>query len=349
MPPGSIIFEDPPPHDRHRGILSRVFTPQEDGGDRTEGARVLRAHASIRSSASGGFDFIADLGAQMPMRTIGMLLGIPEEDQEAIRDTIDEGLQIDGRSGDARPDGRRPDVRPAVFEDYIDWRADHPSDDLMTELLEAEFEDETGTVRRLRRNEILNFVNLVAGRRQRDHDPADRLDGQGARRAPRPTTRGRRGPRARPRRPSRRSCASKHRHRCRRATSPRTSSTTARLSRPAARSCSSTARPTATTGSSPTATRFDIHRDLDHHLSFGYGLHFCLGANARPTRGARRARRGAATLPRVGGRLGQRRTSPHVHGARLEAPPRPHQLTIGTDNSLVPCRQQQRRSRRPCT
>ncbi len=29
IPPGSIIFEDPPGHDRHRGILSRVFTPKK--------------------------------------------------------------------------------------------------------------------------------------------------------------------------------------------------------------------------------------------------------------------------------------------------------------------------------
>ena len=30
----------------------------------------------------------------MPMRTIGMLLGIPEQDQEAIRDRLDAGLAL---------------------------------------------------------------------------------------------------------------------------------------------------------------------------------------------------------------------------------------------------------------
>ena len=49
------------------------------------------------------------------------------------------------------------------FEEYIDWRAKHPSDDLMTELLQAEFLDETGTKRKLTREEILIFVNVLAG------------------------------------------------------------------------------------------------------------------------------------------------------------------------------------------
>ncbi len=92
-----------------------------------------------------------------------MLLGIPEEDQAAIRDR-------DRRRAALSDEGRCRRVRlPAVaqagaqmFEEYIDWRAGNPSDDLMTELLQAEFEDETGTVRTLARDELLNFVNLLA-------------------------------------------------------------------------------------------------------------------------------------------------------------------------------------------
>src|SRR5262249_19179782 len=51
------------------------------------------------------------------------------------------------------------------FEDYIEWRARHPSDDLMTELLNAEFVDETGTTRRLSRHEVLIFVNILSSAR----------------------------------------------------------------------------------------------------------------------------------------------------------------------------------------
>jgi cytochrome P450 len=109
---------------------------------------------------TGGFDFVRDLGAQMPMRVIGMLVGIPENDQELIRDYVDAGLRTEpGKPMDttgATMDGE-------VFAGYIEWRAAHPSDDLMTDLLTVEFEDETGTTRRLTREEILTFVNIIAG------------------------------------------------------------------------------------------------------------------------------------------------------------------------------------------
>ena len=49
-----------------------------------------------------------------------------------------------------------------LFAEYIDWRADHPSDDLMTQLLNAEIE-ENGVSRPLTRTEVLIYTSMVAG------------------------------------------------------------------------------------------------------------------------------------------------------------------------------------------
>ena len=159
LPSGMFIFEDPPLHDAHRALLSRVFTPRRVK-DLEPKIREFCARTLDPKVGTGGFDFIADLGTQMPMRTIGLLLGIPEEDQEALRDSTDEGLRLD--DGEMPP----PSVDRGtgdVYGEYIDWRAKHPSDDLMTELLNAEFEDETGTRRTLRRDEILLYIALLNG------------------------------------------------------------------------------------------------------------------------------------------------------------------------------------------
>ena len=162
IPPGSIIFEDPPAHHLHRRLLARVFTPRNINALEPK-VREFCARSLDPLVGAGRFDFIEDLGAQMPMRTIGMLLGIPEQDQEAIRDRIDDGLRLTESSMpdfEARYD--ESISQGSVFEEYIEWRASHPSDDLMTELLQAEYEDETGTTRRLSRPEVLGYVNLLA-------------------------------------------------------------------------------------------------------------------------------------------------------------------------------------------
>src|SRR3546814_7633144 len=49
------------------------------------------------------------------------------------------------------------------FEEYIKWREKNPSDDRMTELLNADFKDPSGTTRKLTRDEISAIVNVVAG------------------------------------------------------------------------------------------------------------------------------------------------------------------------------------------
>jgi cytochrome P450 len=159
MPPGVIIFEDPPTHTIHRRLLSRAFTPR----------RVAELEPKIREFCATSldplmgedrFDFIADLGARMPMQVISMLLGIPESDQEAVRDHVDANLRTE--AGEPMQVSENF-VTGAMFADYVEWRAEHPSDDIMTELLHVEFTDETDTVRKLTRNELLTYLEVLAG------------------------------------------------------------------------------------------------------------------------------------------------------------------------------------------
>jgi cytochrome P450 len=160
IPKGVVIFEDPPIHDIHRKLLSRMFTPRKIN-ELEPKIREFCAQSLDPLTGSGRFDFVADLGAQMPMKVISMLLGIPEDDQETIRDRANDQLRTEaGKPMKAAEHGM---VTGEHFAAYIDWRVEHPSDDIMTELLKVEFEDETGTVRRLTREELLVYLNVVAG------------------------------------------------------------------------------------------------------------------------------------------------------------------------------------------
>ena len=158
--PGTVIFEDPPIHDVHRKLLARMFTPRKINALEPK-IREFCTQSLDPLVGTERFDFITDFGAQMPMKVISSLLGIPEDDHKMIRDYGNSQLRTEaGKPMSAAEHGM---VTGEVFEAYIDWRAHHPSDDIMTELLNVEFTDETGTVRRLRREELLVYLNVVAG------------------------------------------------------------------------------------------------------------------------------------------------------------------------------------------
>jgi cytochrome P450 len=157
FPPGVLIFEDPPTHTTHRKLLSGVFTPRKVTTLEPK-IREFCARCLDPLVGAGRFDFVADIGALVPMWTIGMLFGIPEQDQVFIRDRGNDNLRTEaGQPMETRVDSGE------VFAAYLDWRAEHPSDDIMTDLLQAEFDDETGTRRRLTREEILTYMAVVVG------------------------------------------------------------------------------------------------------------------------------------------------------------------------------------------
>jgi cytochrome P450 len=160
IPSGALIFEDPPIHDIHRKLLARMFTPRKINALEPK-IRQYCAEALDPLVGTGRFDFVTDLGAIMPMKVISALLGIPEGDQEKIRDHANAQMRTEaGQPMTAAQDGL---VTGEIFEAYIDWRKDNPSDDIMTELLNVEFEDEHGATRHLTREELLIYINVVAG------------------------------------------------------------------------------------------------------------------------------------------------------------------------------------------
>lgn len=273
-PPGVYITEDPPVHTAHRGLESRVFTPKKVAALEPQ-VRALCAELLEPFVGQDGFDFVHDLAAPLPMRVIGMLLGIPEEDQDEVRERAFEHIR--------RQPGQ-PLERQDIFSDarffaaYIDWRVDHPSDDLMTELLQAEFEDETGTVRRLTREEIQNHVSVLASA---GNETTNRLIGwTGKILAGEPE--------------ARRELAAD------RSLIPKAIEEILRYEPPPHQICRYVTRDVEYYGETlpegsimmflpaaanrddrmfpPDGDRFDIHRKMGTHLTFGYGIHLCLGA-----------------------------------------------------------------------
>ncbi len=209
------------------------------------------------------------------MRLISELLGIPEEDQVAVRDFIDEGMRIE--EGEI-PEGEDSIINDTShFAEYVTFRREHPSDDLMTDLIEVTFVDEHGVDRHLDEDEILNYAGLLAAA---GNETTTRLIGwTGYLLA---------------KHPEQRQLLMDDR-----SLVPGAIEEILRYEAPSPVQARYVTRDVELHGTTVpegsvlvllTAAgnrderkfddpdRFDVRRTIDHHLSFGYGIHFCLGA-----------------------------------------------------------------------
>ena len=154
IPPGTVLFEDEPFHGIHRSLLSRAFfTPKNvaalDGQIRQFCIEVLD------QLPPEGFDFAKDIGEIVPMRVIGMLLGLTNTQQDELREAMDNYAENEERNP-----GRLFDT--SLLIDYVTWRRDNPSNDVVTKLLTTEYEDAHGEMRTMTLDELLMFVNVLA-------------------------------------------------------------------------------------------------------------------------------------------------------------------------------------------
>jgi len=158
---GMLIFMDPPEHTRMRSLVSRAFTPR----------RVTRLEDRIRELCNRfldaaleqpSFDFVQDFAARLPAMVIASLFGVPEPDQEGLRKLIDTVFHIEEGVGMVNDTSLTAGIEiHGYISELLRERKRNPRDDMLTDLTEAEITEPDGTVRRLTTAEAADFAFLL--------------------------------------------------------------------------------------------------------------------------------------------------------------------------------------------
>ena len=141
----SMLVRDPPDHTRLRGLVARAFTARrvEEMRPRIE-ALVTQLIDAVADR--GSMDIIADLSHPLPVIVICDMLGIPEDDRAQFL----HGFRISGRSLEPVPMSRAELDEAnegvlrnrAYFESLFERRATSPGDDLISALMAVRDEED---------------------------------------------------------------------------------------------------------------------------------------------------------------------------------------------------------------
>ena len=159
---GSMIMMDPPMHDRMRKLVNRAFTPRRIAEWQPVVQQVIGGLLDGLDGA-GAFDAVADFSGPFPVEVICTIVGVPAGDRQQIRHWTDSMLELE--VGNPFPTAAGISASIALSEYMLALVADkrrNPSDDMIGHLIEAEVEREDGTVERLDDTEVGQFISLLA-------------------------------------------------------------------------------------------------------------------------------------------------------------------------------------------
>jgi cytochrome P450 len=267
IPTGMMIFRDPPEHTRLRSLASRAFTPRRVAA-LEDHIRELCAQLLEPWVEGADFDFVVDFGATLPSMVICELLGVPSQDREWVKQRIDTTFHIE-------PDvGMINDVSVAAMIEIdgyltqlLEARRAQPDDDLLSGLAQTEL-----TIR-----ECADFANLLVSAGTETvarllgwasvvlDEHADQRAELAADRTLIPNA-----------------VEELLRYEAPSPVQGRWTSQPVMLHDTEVPAGSKVLLLTGSAGRDerkyPDAEQFDIHRVFDTHVSFGFGIHFCLGA-----------------------------------------------------------------------
>jgi cytochrome P450 len=185
-----MLNQDPPAHNRLRGLLTKAFVPRAIAA--LEAEITAKASALVAAVADrGSCDLVTDVVGDLPVAVLAEILGVPEEDQGLLYDWSNRviGYQdadysisdaFDPSTGTpmaqaARavrpapgPDGALPDPRTregladlyAYANTLAEYRRANPGDDIVSLLLQATYD---GTALTTEEFEMMFFLFAVAG------------------------------------------------------------------------------------------------------------------------------------------------------------------------------------------
>jgi cytochrome P450 len=166
-----MLMRDPPDHTRLRGLVTKVFTARKIEEMRP-GIQAITDRLLDNVAARGEMDAIRDLAFPLPVLVICELLGIPGEDRARFVTATASGAALLNPVPPTREELDRANegtmATGAYFEGLFEQRRKEPRDDLLSLLVQAEEAGDRLTIEELRANTTLLFaaghettVNLI--------------------------------------------------------------------------------------------------------------------------------------------------------------------------------------------
>ncbi|MHB1583103.1 MAG: cytochrome P450 [Acidimicrobiales bacterium] len=163
QPAEMVVTLDPPRHGPLRRAAMSRFTPRSIRSRRQEIDRIaVELLDEVAADGDSGFDFVDRVAAPLPIAVVSWMLGVPRSDWQLLFRWTNEVIGKDD------PEFRRPGETPgqtirrargelhAYLEDLIERRRREPGDDIVSHLLQAEIEE-----RPLTHEQLLNYCELI--------------------------------------------------------------------------------------------------------------------------------------------------------------------------------------------
>jgi cytochrome P450 len=156
----SMLDLDPPDHTRLRKLVSKAFTPRTIE-QLTPSVEKLVDEALDQIEEQGGADLISALAFPLPFTVISLMLGMPETDTDRLRDlsgTIVRSLEPVPDEDTVRAIVDADIELVQIASDAIEWKRKNPGDDLLTALINAEDSGDVLSEEELRAQLMLLYI-----------------------------------------------------------------------------------------------------------------------------------------------------------------------------------------------